>query len=176
MQHHVGLSLLLACAALIGCASGPKYALNPLASAAVPPTVARITVLRTGEHVQYSARNARLRLGGRRYPIPPGSYRIVDVPPGEQTLVVDMWDAPGSCSLRVRLPAGKACFFEVTPRAASFLSGSTGPLVGGLTGVAVMFGGMVIESAGKPCGGAFALAPLEDAVAREKLRELRSAD
>jgi hypothetical protein len=167
---------LTACAA-----SGPRFA-DPAGGAAAPPAAeqARLVVIRPGQTPQYAVRDARLMLdrawvGG----VMPEGYRVFDVAPGAHTLVVDMWDAPGRCELAIEARAGATHYFAVAPRVESVLAGAPASMVpavspaAGLLSTMVLLGGMAFESAGKPCGGAFAIAAVDGDAVQPQLSELR---
>lgn len=161
-------------------ATGPRFDdLHP-AGASVPADVARLVVFRSG-HLQYIARAAQIGLDGAdagRLGV--NSFLSFDLAPGAHRLVVDMLDAPGRCEVVVDLAAGQIAFVEVAPRSASFVSGAPGNLMasagpqGVVAGFMVMLGGMAIESADKPCGGAFAMVPVAPELALRRVRELRA--
>lgn len=148
---------------LVGCAAtGPKYSENVQTRTKSPDT-ARVTIYRTGDHMQYSARAVRLTLdkkviGNVDYK----GYNIFDVKDGQHMLTADMWDAPGKCEVALMLQADTEYFFQVQPRTESLMSG----LVGGVLG-------MAIESGGKECGGAFAITPIDKEIALNALQPLR---
>jgi hypothetical protein len=176
MKHAVLLvvALLIACAA-----SGPHYAELSGGAPSVLDQQSRLVVFRQSSTPQYSVREARLELdrvaaGG----VLPAGFRVFDVAPGSHTIVVDMWDAPGRCELTFEIPGGTTQYFEVAPRIASFLSAAPAlaapPIpAGSLVGAALMLIGMAAESAGKACGGAFSVVPIDNEAALPKLAQVR---
>lgn len=159
----VRVFLLFAALGITGCAAtGETYSTDVLSRAAVQPEASRLTVLREG-YTQYSARSVRVSLDGK----PIGSvdhkgFNIFDVAPGLHTLAADMWDSPGKCEVALDLKPAETYYFAIQPR--------TGNLVSGL---ALGLAGMAIESAGKVCGGAFAINPVTKESAEQALPPLR---
>jgi hypothetical protein len=176
MKHAVLLvvALLSACAA-----SGPRYAEHSGGAPSMPDRESRLVVFRQSSTPQYSVREARLELdrvaaGG----VLPAGFRVFDVAPGSHTIVVDMWDAPGRCELTFEITGGATQYFEVVPRIASWLSAApmmAAPPIpaGSLVGAALMLIGMAAESAGKTCGGAFSVVPVDNEAALPKLAQVR---
>ena len=173
--------VLAACGALGACAaSGPRFAEHP-ASVPIAAEQGRIVVYRTGNHAQYSVRSARLQLdgviiGGVRL----AGFTAIDLSAARHTLAVDMWDAPGRCELSVDVQPGTTHYLEVAPRLASWLSGAPAVIApptpaGGLIGATLAISGMAVESGGKACGGAFAIAAVDQAAALAKLASLRES-
>jgi hypothetical protein len=161
-------SLLTSCAA-----NGVRYSDDPQGMSPVADQMARITIYRTNQKVQYFARSTTVKLNGESLGgISSGGFRIVDVEPGSHTLEADMWDAPGRCTLTLKVTQGETAYFEISPRSANLAAGTPGAVVpnstagGLLVGGVLMLAGMAAESAGKQCGGAFAVTQVkpEDAV------------
>lgn len=148
---------------MVGCAAtGPMYS-ESVANRTKSPDTAQVTIYRTGDHMQYSARAVRLTLdknviGNVDYK----GYNIFDVKDGQHILMADMWDAPGKCDVALMLEPATEYYFQVQPRTESLMSG----LVGGVLG-------MAIESGGKECGGAFAITPVAKETALNELQPLR---
>ncbi|HSI96591.1 MAG: hypothetical protein ACAH09_06600 [Methylophilaceae bacterium] len=157
------ISLLLLTITIVGCAAtGPMYS-EEAANRPKSPETAQVTIYRTGDHVQYSARAVRLTLdknviGNVDYK----GFNIFDVEAGQHTLTADMWDAPGKCDVVLNLLPATEYYLQVLPRSGSLASG----LVGGVLG-------MAIESGGKECGGAFAITPVAKETALNALQPLR---
>jgi hypothetical protein len=157
------ISLLFLNIAIAGCAAtGPTYS-ESTAKRPQSLEAARVTIYRTGDHMQYSGRAVRLTLdknviGNVDYK----GFNIFDIAAGEHTLTADIWDAPGKCNIALNLKPATEYYFQVLPRSESLLSG----MVGGVLG-------MAIESGGKECGGAFAISPVEKEFAITALQPLR---
>jgi hypothetical protein len=164
---------------LAGCAAtGPRYAETVATLPDIPRHSTRLTVFRTAESGQYSGRSATLRIDGRES----GScdfagYQVFDVRAGPHVLAVNMWDAPGSCSLSVDVLGGEDYFFEISPRQESLVALTLGTVIGAIGGrlgpevaPAAIMGA---ESSGKGCGGAFSIAVVDEGAARRKLADLR---
>jgi hypothetical protein len=167
---------LSACAA-----DGLPYPEHP-ASSLVVSGVAKVTVFRANDTLLYSARTARLAMDGERAGrLATGGFRTFKVPPGSHTLVVNMWDAPGTCELTVDLRPDAEYFYEVTPRPPSFAAATPGALLLGASPTGVLFGlgvsseGTAAESTAKQCGGAFSIVPVDSALALPKVSALRAS-
>lgn len=167
---------LAACAA-----DGLPYPEHP-ASSLVVSGVAKVTMFRANDTVLYSARTARLAVDGERAgKLATGGFRTFKVPPGPHTLVVNMWDAPGSCELRVDIQPDVEYFYQVAPRLPSLAASTPGAFLLGASPSAVLFGlgvatvGMAAESADKQCGGAFSIVPVDPVVALPKVTALRAS-
>jgi len=147
-----------------GCAAtGPNYSKHVSEASAQDASSARLVVFRTRESSQYSGRAVSVKVDGKSL----GScdyagFNVFDITAGKHTLTVDMWDSPGACELPIDVSGGSEYFFEIKPRPGNLVGG----LVGGLLGAA-------IESAGKQCGGAFAVEPIAKDLAIPKLAELK---
>jgi hypothetical protein len=176
MKHAVLLVVVLLSACAAG---GPRYAEHSGDAPTVPDQQSRLVVFRQSSTPQYSAREARLELDrAAAGSVLPAGFRVFDVAPGSHTIVVDMWDAPGRCELTFEITGGTTQYFEVAPRIASFLSAAPAlaapPIpAGSLVGAALMLFGMAAESAGKACGGAFSVAPIDTEAALPKLAHAR---
>jgi hypothetical protein len=155
--------ILVAVAFFSGCAAtGPKYTEQLSHLPVVKENSARIFVFRTGEFAQYSARAASVKLDGTSIgKCEYKGFNIFDVPASTHTLTVDMWDSPGSCSLKIEVDQHNEYYFEIKPRSGNLM----GALFGGLVGAAA-------ESAGKECGGAFMIEPVTPDIAKTKLIDL----
>lgn len=167
---------LAACAA-----DGLPYPEHP-ASSLVVSGVAKVTMFRANDTLLYSARTARLTVDGERAgKLATGGFRTFKVAPGAHTLVVNMWDAPGSCELTVDIQPDVEYFYEVAPRPPSFAAATPGALLLGASPTGVLFGvgvsseGRAAESAGKQCGGAFSIVPVDPAIALPKVTALRAS-
>jgi len=82
--------------------------------------------------------------------------------PAKLMLNVGLDDVPGGCNLPIEVGGGSENFYEITPRSESYGSG----LFLGVIGQA-------LESAGKQCGGSFAVEPATRDSATNKLSMLR---
>lgn len=169
----LGLSIALAACA----ATGPRYAEHIGALPDIPRQSTRLTVFRTAEYMQYSGRSATVKidereLGGCDF----AGYQTFYVNSGPHVLTVEMWDAPGTCSLSTNVLGGEEYFFEISPRIENWAAGFLGAMVGALGGSAARAGApfavMGSESAGKPCGGAFSIVAVEEGIARRKINDL----
>lgn len=177
-------NLLIAAVAmsLTACAAdGLPYPEHP-ASSLVVSGVAKVTVFRANDTLLYSARTARLAVDGERAGrLATGGFRTFKVAPGPHTFVVNMQDAPGSCQLAVDIQPDVEYFYEVTPRPPSFAASTPGALLLGASPTGVLFGlgvsgeGSAAESAGKQCGGAFSIVPVDPTIALPKVSALRAS-
>jgi hypothetical protein len=146
-----------------GCASlGPLY---PEASKTIPritPSHVRVYFLRTNEHSLYLGRNAAVTIGENNGgSCPKGGFFYRDINPGKYIIKTDMWDLPGSCKLVLNAKAGDVYYFEITPRMKSYTTFLT-------TG----FLGNAIEASAQDCSGAFAIVPIPEEEAINKLSKL----
>ncbi|KGM38547.1 hypothetical protein JY96_21730 [Aquabacterium sp. NJ1] len=140
--------LLASIVALSGCAAtGHLYSDHLKAQSPIPSGLSRVTIYRTGETDQYSARDARISLDGKTVSkVAYKGFTTFEIQPGSHAVFADMWDAVGSCKVQFEAISGNEYYFEVAPRREHLM----GSLVFGFVGAA-------IESAGKECGGAFAI-------------------
>lgn len=157
------LTSVLVSLALVACAAtGPIYS-EEITNRPLSSEAARMTIYRTGDTLQYSARSVRVAydknvLGNVDYK----GFNIFDVKAGQHVLTADMWDAPGKCDVALDLQPATEYYFQVQPRSGSLIAG----LAGG-------FLGMAAESGGRECGGAFAIVPVEKEAAIDVLQQLR---
>jgi hypothetical protein len=150
MQNELIASVLCACLLSACSASGPKYSDDQGAQPTAPADEARIVVFRRGE-TEGSARSVALHIDGTFLgKCDYKGYNVFEVSPGQHVLTVGLWDAPGSCKLPVTVEAGTSYYYRLKPRDASLIAGMVGGVIG-----------MAIESAGKQCGGAFSIEPVE---------------
>jgi hypothetical protein len=155
--------LTITCLLITSCASiGPLY---PEASKTIPrliPDLARVYFLRTNKHSLYLGRNAAVKIGENNGgACPKGSFFYRDLSPGKYIIKTDMWDLPGSCKLVLNAKAGCVYYFEITPRMKSYTTFLT-------TG----FLGNAIEASAQDCSGAFAIVPIPEEEAINKLSKL----
>lgn len=157
------ISLVLLNITIVGCAAtGPMYSESNM-SLQKATDAAKVTIYRTGEHMQYSGRAVRLTLDKNVIgKVDYKGFNIFEVIAGQHTLTADMWDSPGKCEVALNLLPSTEYYFQVLPRSENMLSG----LVGGVLG-------MAIESGGKECGGAFAIIPVVKESALSALQPLR---
>ena len=176
MNHAVLLVVVLLSACAAG---GPRYVEHSGGAPSVPDQQSKLIVFRQSSTPQYSVREARLQLDRAGVgSVLPAGFRVFDIAPGSHTVVVDMWDAPGRCELTFEITGGTTQYFEVAPRIASWLSAApmmAAPPIpaGSLVGAALMLIGMAAESAGKACGGAFSVVPIDNEAALLKLAQVR---
>jgi hypothetical protein len=179
------LAAVTASLSLAGCATGPRYVASSAAAAEVPDGMGRVTVYRPDSTLQYALRGMRLDYDGERAAsLPHGSFVVMHVPAGAHVLRADLWDAPGECELNVVVPDGASVYVRAAPRAENFAASVPGLALASAPGAsaatiaaggAAMVGGMAAESAGRKCGGAFALRVVDPKVALPELPDLRSA-
>jgi hypothetical protein len=169
----LGLAITLAACV----ATGPRYAEYVATLPDIPRQSTRLTVFRTAEGTQYSGRSATVRIDGReRGGCDFAGYQIIYVPSGPHVLAVEMWDAPGRCSLSIDVLGGEEYFFEVKPRTESLVAGFLGAMIGGIAGgigpTVAPFAVMGAESSGQGCGGAFSIVDVDESAALRKLKDL----
>jgi len=87
---------------------------------------------------------------------------LIDSTPGAHELTADLPDVPGACRISVQADINKVSYFRIAHR-----SDSLG------AGLFLGFLGQALESAGKQCGGAYALAPVEPEVGAAEVQRLR---
>jgi len=170
----VGLVIALAACA----ASGPRYTEHVSTFPDIPGHVARLTVFRTAESTQYSGRSAAVRIDGAvRGGCEFAGYQTFHVPAGPHVLTVNMWDAPGSCSLSIDVLGGEEYFYEISPRTGSLVASSLGTVIGAIGGgiapAVAPFAVMGAETSDKHCGGAFSVVDVDENTGRRKVRDLR---
>jgi len=195
----LGFTVASVTAALVGCAvTGASYKETTADSTPVAADQARVILLRRKDRYDdYSASKAVVRINDRvagkiRY----GGFFYVDVPPGQVKLLASARNTGyGTCELRIPIAAGTTTYVDVAPRMAHSLAGLAGSAAGAAAvgtdgaatltealitdpakaGVASTAGGAMAqgaESAGKECGGPYALTQLADADALRYLDEL----
>lgn len=114
---------------------------------------------------QNSARNARVSVNNLKVAeVEHKGFVILELPPGYQTITVDMWDSPGSCSLQANLEPATRYYFEIGPRLASGIAGAAFGLIG-----------QAIETSGRMCGGSYVIFPVEPRWALDALRDLKAS-
>jgi len=169
----LGLAVALAACA----ATGPRYSDYIVALPEVPRQSTRLTVFRTADSTQYSGRSGTVKIDGRELGgCDFAGFQTFYVKAGPHVLTVEMWDAPGTCTLSTNVLVGGEYFFEISPRTENWAASVLGSLVGvmgaGLGLAGAPFAAMGSESAGKACGGAFSIVVVEESIARRKLDDL----
>lgn len=156
-----GLLAVAGCAAILQRpATGPFY--PDVLHQPGPTGTAWVTLLRPEPGILYAGEPAQIKVDGT----PMGSvgyqgFMNLDLPYGRHELEVAF---NGSCKIAVELKEGQHYYFEIDIRS----SAATASLLGGGLGAA-------IESAGKKCGGAFNVNPIEESIAVSKLPSLRQS-
>ena len=193
-----GLFLLLAAALAACAATGASYKEITADTPPVMANQARIIVLRRKDRYDdYSASKAVVRINDRmagkiRY----GGFFFVDVQPGQVKLLASARNTGyGTCELHLPITAGTTSYVDVAPRMAHSLAGLAGSAAGAAAvgtdaaatatdavlmdpakaAVGSTVGGAMAqgaESAGKECGGPYALIQLADDDALRYLDEL----
>jgi hypothetical protein len=158
-------ALALACMlGLVGCASLQAPALGTLykdtSHASQQPGTTWVTIFRPGKDFAYSGQHAVIAIDGTSLgSVDFQGFESFDLPSGSHELSVEF---NAKCTIDVDLPEGKHVFYEVDNRS----SAVSASLVGGSLGA-------LVESAGKKCGGAFSLQPIDEATALARLSGLR---
>ena len=162
MQRQI--NLLIAACVLSGCAAtGHSYSEHLGSQAAPAPGNARMVVYRTGEDTQGSARDARISVDGKTVgKVAHMGFSSFEVAQGSHVLTADLWDIPGACKVQFDVRPNVDYYFEVTPRVETIVSAA---LLGAL--------GQAMESAGKECGGAFAIVAQPKEIASSALEPLK---
>ena len=150
---------------LIGCAtpaSGPLYSEFKSAQI-IKPEQSNVTIFRQNFDYTAKARSARIKVDGNKSGgVDIDGFVSFAIPPGQHTLSSDLPDHPGSCDLPIDLKAGNEYFYEVSIR-------------GDAIGPALVFGllGSAVETAGKQCGGLFAIKEVDKSYAARILQTSR---
>ena len=197
----LGITTTSVIAALVACAiEGPSFTDITASSAPVAPDQTRVVLLRRKDRYDdYSASKATIRVNDQKArKLGYGGFFYVDVPPGEVTLRASARNPMfGTCELRIPAVAGNTVYVDIAPRTEHIVAGVVGSAVGGAAAasgsaeaasvteavitdpvkaaVGSTAGGttaQVAESAGKPCGGPFALIQLVDSDALRYLDTL----
>lgn len=161
MRNVLALACMLGlagCASLQKPATGALYGDTPHASTEAGKTW--VTILRPGKDFAYSGQHAVIGVDGAQLgSVDFQGFESFDLQSGKHELSVEF---NAKCTIDVDLPEGQHVFYEVDNRssavAASLIGGSLGALV---------------EGAGKKCGGAFSLQPIDEATALARLSSLR---
>lgn len=179
MRKFLALGLAVA---LSGCAAtGTAFKDHLAHTEPVPEEMSRIVVYRL-DKAQFTVAAAELKLDkGKLGLLRTGGFVTRDVAPGAHTLNVDQNGTPGTCNLPFSLAGGETGYFMVAPRGANFAAQVPGlllpwgSLVSALASEATMVAGAAVESAGKQCGGPFAVARTLAAVAQAMVMDLRES-
>ena len=157
--------VLLACIFFVGCAStGKSFSeFNNSTESKAKPGASKAIVYRTTDSMLMSLRAARIKLNENEVAsCERGGFVSIDIPPGANTLSVDIWDAPGSCTLTATATQPNLIvYYEVKPRS----SGITALALGGLLGGAI--------EGDKACSGPFEIKQVGKDEALSKLINLR---
>lgn len=150
---------------LVGCAAtGKSYSeFNNSPESKIKPGSSKAIVYRTTDSMMMAARAARIKLNGNEVAsCDRGGFVSIDLPPGTNTLSVDIWDGPGICALpATSTQPNSVVYYEVRPRS----SGIAALAVGGLLGGAV--------EGDKFCSGTFEIRQVAKDEALSKLINLR---
>lgn len=150
---------------LTACATtGPKYSEMDLVHTRISPGKARLYFLRESRML-FSARSAPIKTNGEEIgEIGNGGFFIVDLMPGTHRISTKTWDA-GRFSIEIEIQADKVYYIEVLPRK-EFFSGGLPFAV--LCPVCLLIGAQLAENYGM-----FALVPIDEKAAAQKLQNLR---
>jgi hypothetical protein len=154
--------------AVAGCSILQKPSTGPLYSEVVhppgPANTAWVTLLRPEPGVAYAGEPAQIKVDGTPWGLVGyQGFKNIDVPNGKHQLEVGF--AGGRCAIEIELDEGRHYYFEVDVRSSAAAAG----ILGGNVGAA-------LEAAGKKCGGAFSVSPIEEEAALGKLSGLRQSD
>lgn len=156
------LAVLVVCISLGACAAtGPKY--NEVAPTFqnVQANKVRMILLRE-QQLLYMALDARVEINGLNFvSLSNGAFTISDREPGQITLAVDNWSAPGKYRVTLKLEPGKEYYFDVSPRAESY----SATLLGGYVGLG-------IDAQINENSGLFKIVPITKDAAIAKLNSL----
>ena len=127
--------VLLACIFFVGCAStGKSFSeFNNSTESKAKPGASKAIVYRTTDSMLMSLRAARIKLNENEVAsCERGGFVSIDIPPGANTLSVDIWDAPGSCTLTATATQPNLIvYYEVKPRSSGITALALGGLLGG---------------------------------------------
>lgn len=157
--------ILLTSILVVGCAAtGKSFSeFNNSPESKAKPGASKAIVYRTTDSMMMAARAARIKLNGNEVAsCDRGGFVSIDLPPGTNTLSVDIWDGPGICALPATLTQPNSIvYYEVKPRS----SGIAALAVGGLLGGAV--------EGDKFCSGTFEIKQVAKDEALSKLINLK---
>ena len=159
--------VLLVSFVLVGCAAtGKSFSeFNNLPESKLKPGSSKAIVYRTTDSMLMSARAARIKLNGSEVgSCERGGFVAIDLPPGTNTLSVDIWDGPGICALPATSTQPNLInYYEVKPRSSGIAAMALGGLIGGS-----------IEGE-KFCSGAFEIIQVPKDEALSKLVNLKQS-
>lgn len=159
--------VLLISVLFVGCAAtGKSYSeFNNSPESKPKSGSSKAIVYRTTDSMMMAARAARIKLnGGEVGSCDRGGFVAIDLPPGTNTLSVDIWDAPGICALpATNTQPNSIIYYEVKPRSSGIAAMALGGLVGG-----------AIEG-DKFCSGTFEIKQVQKDEALSKLVNLRQS-
>ena len=158
---------LLVSFVLVGCAAtGKSYSeFNNSPESKPKSGSSKAIVYRTTDSMMMAARAARIKLNGSEVgSCDRGGFVAIDLPPGTNTLSVDIWDGPGICALpATNTQPNSIIYYEVKPRSSGIAAMALGGLIGGS-----------IEGE-KFCSGAFEIKQVKVDEALQKLISLRQS-
>lgn len=153
-------------------ATGPSYAESQIELRDIPANLSRIIVFRTDEYTLYFGRPAFVKSDEKEIAsVPKGGISYVDLEPSSLEIYTEEWDYPGRCGYVLGAEAGHSYFFEIVPRKESFLKGFFIGM-GSAFEIAMAKKYEVIDG---ECRGLFALVPIEEDAAMDKIQVLRYA-
>lgn len=162
------LCLTLISLVFVGCAATGANYQDTLPNKAVDLDKASLVLFRTKESAAMSARTAAVKLDGKPMDgVKYAGFTFLDANPGLHTLIVDLPDTYGKCILPIDVTSGKEYYFQIRPRIESL---GLGGAVGGY-----LEGANVPSPEREDCKGSFFIEPVEDNIAIEKLKELKSS-
>jgi hypothetical protein len=168
MQRIKIVFLLVFLIVLSGCAATGATYQDAVPNKAVDSEKARLVLFRTRESTAGFARTASVKLDGQAVEgVKYAGFTLLDANPGLHTLTVDLPDTYGKCILPINAVSGKEYYFQIRPRIESL---GLGGAVGGY-----LKGANVPSPTREDCKGSFFIEPVEDSIALEKLKELKSS-
>jgi hypothetical protein len=160
------LVYLLSIVLFSGCmAMGARYDEAMKTAPELQGRKARLFFFRTTETKLYAMRAAAVKIDeASAGDVPIGGFFYLDIDPGRHVIKTDMWDLPGSCEVILTANGGRMYYFEVTARMESYKHF----MIGGYVGSA-------IEVSQNECSGAFAVIPVEEKDAQDKMADLKQS-
>jgi hypothetical protein len=184
LSRSPGPALMVLGILLAGCAAtGAHFEDHAAATELVRPGMSRVVVYRLEGFHKYTV-GATVKLDGVEVgALEVNGFLSKDLAPGKHVLGVDLSLEPGVCTLPFEMPAGDTGYFLVAPRgenAAARAPGAIGfmlsqTILGGVASELVSDASAAVESAGKQCGGPFALVRVVPAAALPVLTGLRES-
>lgn len=170
------LGLFLAMLGLAGCTSGPAFTEVGDRLIAAEPESVKLVVLRTREHLLFGGRPAPIYVDDAEvFEVSRGEFASVKLANIPLSLSTHVWDTPGQCRLPLKLTPAKTYFFEIVPRNSGYfetvlfnMKWAAKAVASGTPPVDLLF----VEHASVDCKGIFALVPLNETQALEKLQAL----